>query len=86
MTQFISQALMYLSPIIYPISQVPESIRWLANLNPLAAVIESYRYIFLGASAVDLASVIQSVVITVILLLSGLTVYNRIQRNFVDYS
>lgn len=86
MTQFISQGLLYLSPIIYPISQVPENFRWLVNLNPLAAVIESYRYVFLGSSAVDLTSIIQSIIITAILLVSGLVFYNRIQRNFVDYS
>lgn len=86
MTQFISQGLMYLSPIIYPISQIPESFRWLVNVNPLAAVIESYRYMFLGSSAVNMAGVMQSIVITIVLLLSGLIFYNRIQRNFVDYS
>lgn len=86
LTAFIAQALLYLTPIIYPISQIPERFHPLVNLNPLAAVAESYRHVFLGSPAVDVFSLAQSVGITLVLLVSGLVVYNRIQRNFVDYS
>lgn len=86
LTGFIAQALLYITPIIFPISQIPERFRPLVNLNPLAAVVESYRHVFLGSPGVPISSLIQSAVITVLLLASGLVVYNKIQRNFVDYS
>lgn len=86
MTGFIAQALLYVTPIIYPMSQVPERFLTLANLNPLAAVVESYRHIFLGSPAVATSSLVQSSVLTLLLLASGVVFYNRIQRTFVDYS
>lgn len=86
MTQFLTQALLYLTPIIYPISQIPEAYRWIINLNPLAAVVESYRYLLLGTSGVSILDIVQSIAITIAILVSGIIYYNRIQRNFVDYS
>ena len=86
MTGFIAQALLYLTPIIYPMSQVPARYHTLVNLNPLASVVESYRHIFLGSPAVATSSLFQSALITLFILFSGLVFYNRIQRNFVDYS
>lgn len=86
MTGFIAQSLLYLTPIIYPTSQIPERFRFFVNLNPLAAVVEGYRFMFLGRSSLQIDNVIQSIVITLLLLASGVVVYNRIQRTFVDYS
>ena len=83
---FIIQAWMYVTPVIYPLSQIPETWRWVININPMATVVESYRLLFLGTGTVEPMLVAQSVAMTIFFLLTGLIIYNRIQRNFVDYS
>ena len=86
MSQFIIQAWMYVTPVIYPLSQIPEKWRWAINMNPMTTIVESYRLLFLGTGTVHFALVIQSIGLSIFFLLSGLLIYNRIQRNFVDYS
>ncbi|HBR94343.1 MAG TPA: ABC transporter permease [Opitutae bacterium] len=85
-SNFIIQAWMYITPVIYPLSSIPEHWRWVVNLNPMTTVVESYRLLFLGQGTLDSGLMVQSAVITIFVLLSGVIVYNRIQRNFVDYS
>ncbi len=83
---FIIQAWMYVTPVIYPLSQIPENYRWLINLNPMATIVESYRLLFLGTGTVDMALLTQSIALTLFFFFTGILIYNRIQRNFVDYS
>ena len=47
-TGFLAQALMYATPIIYPLSEVPEQYRFWASLNPMASVVETFRFALLG--------------------------------------
>ena len=82
----IIQAWMYVTPVIYPLSQIPEQWRWAINMNPMTTIVESYRLLFLGAGTVNFALIVQSIGLSIFFLLSGLLIYNRIQRNFVDYS
>lgn len=86
MTPFLVQLWMYGTTVIYPLSVVPEKWRWAVNLNPMTAVVESYRYLFLGESALEPIYLLQSVVITLLLLLGGLFIFNRVQRTFIDYA
>ena len=68
----IVQVWLYASPIIYPLSQVPESIRFIYTLNPTVAVIELFKKIFLNVSSLNTSEYLISVFITFILLLIGL--------------
>ncbi|WPJ97736.1 ABC transporter permease [Coraliomargarita algicola] len=86
LTPFFVQAFMYITPIIYPLSQVPERFHWLIKLNPLTAVVESYRHMLLGTPAIPTADLILSIAITSVVLISGLVIYERTQRNFIDYA
>lgn len=86
MTNFLVQGWMYVTPVIYPMSAVPEKWRWAVHLNPMSAIVESYRGMFLGTATLDVFSIIQSAVLSIFALLSGLILFNRIQRTFVDYS
>ena len=47
------QLLMYATPVIYPTSAVPEQFRWLILLNPMTPIVESFRFAYLGAGALD---------------------------------
>jgi lipopolysaccharide transport system permease protein len=81
---FIIQIWMYATPVIYPLSQIPEKWRWLAVLNPMAMPVEAIKYMFLGQGLVIPAYLAVSVSITLLLLLSGVLVFNRIEKTFVD--
>jgi len=77
------QLAMYATPIIYPISQVPEKYRWLIQLNPMTAPIETFRAIFLGGEIPWLALGISTGTATIILLL-GILIFNKVEQSFMD--
>ena len=81
---FIVQLWMYATPVIYPLSRIPEQWQWIAHLNPMAAIVESSRAVFLGVGTIDPARYLQSVGLTVAVFLFGLFAYQRAARTFVD--
>ncbi len=82
--QFITQVWMYATPIIYPTTSIPEQYRWLLALNPMTSVVESTRLMFLGQGTVTPVMLISSVAMTVLIMVSGIIIFNRVQRTFVD--
>jgi len=78
------QLAMYATPIIYPLSSVPERYQWLVLANPMAAVVEAFRYAFLGAGTFNLLHLAYSAAFTVLLLLAGMLIFHRVERNFMD--
>jgi lipopolysaccharide transport system permease protein len=82
-----TQFILYASPIIYPISEIPEKYQSFMAWNPLVFIIESYRQILLGHStASTLEFALPSVALTVVVFLTGLVLYNKTQRTYVDYA
>lgn len=81
---FLVQLWMYATPIIYPLSKIPETWRWLANLNPMTAIVESTRLVFLGAGVVDLTGYALSVGLSITLFIFGVLFYQRSARTFID--
>jgi lipopolysaccharide transport system permease protein len=81
---FLAQLWMYATPIVYPASLVPEQWRWIVALNPMAGVVELNRFIFFGVGAVTQDILIGGFLASLLLLVSGLLIFNRIQRTFVD--
>jgi len=81
---FIVQVWMFASPVAYPISLVPEKWRLLYSLNPMAGVIEGFRWALLGKSSPDFAVMAVSAVVVLILLLGGLVYFKKMERTFAD--
>ena len=82
---FLTQCWMYATPIIYPITGVVEpTYRLILFLNPLTMAVESLRYMFTGVGVVTWDGIVASVLVSLVLLVSGLGVFNRFQRTFVD--
>lgn len=81
---FIVQVWMYATPVIYPLSQIPDSWRWIAVLNPMTMPVEATRRLLLGEGLVVPADIAMSAVMSILLLTSGLLVFNRIEMTFVD--
>jgi lipopolysaccharide transport system permease protein len=81
---FVIQIAMYLSPIVYPASLVPEKIRWLYELNPVAVMVNSMRWVVLGTNPPSLAGVGMFVVATVMLFWGGARIFRSMEGNLVD--
>lgn len=81
---FLLQVWLYATPVIYPLSRVPAHWRWLADLNPMSAPTEAIKLMFLGAGEVTAQSVALSVGVTLVLLVGGLALFNRVEKTFVD--
>jgi len=78
------QLWMYASPVIYPISSLPEKWQFWASLNPAAPIIETFRYAFLGSGSASFTLLAQSVVMISALFITSLIVFNRVERTFAD--
>ena len=78
------QLWMYATPVIYPLSTMPDRFRWLLVANPMTAVVETFRYGFFGVGTFSWAYLGYSAGFTVALLLAGLAVFNRVERTFMD--
>jgi lipopolysaccharide transport system permease protein len=81
---FVVQIWMFLSPIVYPVSLVPEHWRWLYGLNPMAGVIEGFRWALLGQTAPDPVIMTASFVVFFMFLLAGLVYFRQMERQFAD--
>ena len=84
-TGFLAQALMYATPIIYPLSEVPEQYRLWASLNPMASVVETFRFALLGKGSFSLNYLCYSAIFAVLILISGMFFFKRTERRVVDY-
>ncbi|MCP4397523.1 MAG: ABC transporter permease [bacterium] len=84
LTTFGVQLWMYATPIVYPLSAVPERWRWLVALNPMAPIVEIFRYAFLGAGKVDIFQLGSSIGITAMILVIGILLFTRIEKSFMD--
>ena len=76
--------LMYASPVIFPLSMVPEKYKWIILANPMSAVIESFRYIFLGVGQISSNAILYSTSFTGTLLVLGLLIFNQTEKDFID--
>lgn len=78
------QLWMYASPVVYPLSQIPERFQSVYMLNPVAPIITIFRYAFLGVGEVPLASWGISWIVTIAIFVVGALMFNRIEKTFMD--
>jgi lipopolysaccharide transport system permease protein len=81
---FLIQIWMFVSPIVYPVSLVPERWRWLYGLNPMAGVIEGFRWALLGHTVPDVAVMTVSTLVFFAILIAGLAYFRHMDRQFAD--
>ena len=82
--QFGIQLLMYATPVIYPLSAMPEKYKWLLVLNPMTAIIETFRTSFLGSGSFQWSYLVYSFGVSTIIFLIGTVVFNRTEKDFMD--
>ncbi|HEX9979487.1 MAG TPA: ABC transporter permease [Flavobacterium sp.] len=81
------QLLMYATTVIYPLSVAREkfsSMVWLIELNPMTGIIEAFRFALLGRGEFTLSSIGYSAGVTFVILLLGVVIFNKTEKNFVD--
>tara|TARA_B110000914_G_scaffold213127_1_gene214769 strand:+ start:406 stop:1263 length:858 start_codon:yes stop_codon:yes gene_type:complete len=81
---FGTQLLMYASPIVYPLSYVPEKYKYFIILNPLTPIIEGFRQGLVGSGQLDFNMLFYSICTTIIIFFFGLLFFNKIEKKFMD--
>jgi lipopolysaccharide transport system permease protein len=83
-TPFLIQVWMYASPIMYPVSLVPEKWRGLYGLNPMAGVIGGFRWAMLGTEPPPFDLMAASTLVVLAVLGSGIVYFKRMESTFAD--
>jgi len=78
------QLWMYATPIIYPVSSVPDKLQFIVKYNPVAPLIEAFKYGLIGAGHVSWPGLAYSLGFTLVLLLFGVLVFNKVEQSFMD--
>jgi lipopolysaccharide transport system permease protein len=84
LNQFIIQVWFFVTPIIFPLSKIPQQWHWLVWANPMSVPVEAFRILLLGHGSLQLTEIVISVAITVFTLLAGLLAFQRVERTVVD--
>jgi lipopolysaccharide transport system permease protein len=75
---------MYFTPIIYPVTIVPEQWRWILALNPMSAVVEAFKWGTLGVGHLTVRGITTSLVMTALTLVTGVWFFNREEASSID--
>jgi len=81
---FLAQLWMFATPIVYSASKVPEHLRWILLANPMAGSVVFNRLAFLGVGKPDLPLLFISLTTSILLAISGVLLFNKVQRTFID--
>ena len=75
---------MYATPVVYPLSTVSDALKQLLRWNPVTPVMELYRRLLLGVGQVDGVSLSCSILVSLAVAFTGVVIFNRIERTFMD--
>jgi len=78
------QLIMYGSPIVYPLSLVPEKYKWIILANPVTSIIEAFKYAFLGVGEFSWLYISYSISFTIVLFIIGLIIFHKVEKSFMD--
>lgn len=78
------QLLMYATPIVYPLSIVPEKYKWIILANPVTSIIETFKLAFLGVGNFNILHLGYSLIFTIVLFFTGLVVFHKVEKSFMD--
>ena len=84
LVQFGVQLLMYATPVIYPVSSIPQRFQWIILANPMTPIVEAFRFAFLGAGTVNFPNLVYSFGFMLGVVTIGTVIFNRVEQNFMD--
>lgn len=79
------RALLYLSPILYPISHIPDGWQSLVYLNPLSVIFQGYRWALWGSEQPPILILLITIILLILGLIAALFYFRRVERTMVDY-
>jgi lipopolysaccharide transport system permease protein len=75
---------MYATPVIYPLSTMADKFKWLIEANPLSWLVEAFRKVYLGAGILSWPGLLYSFACMLVILLTGIFIFNRVEKTFMD--
>ena len=78
------QSFMYATPVILPVSGMPEWALPYINANPLTGIFECFKYAFIGTGSFEPSMLIYSTISTFVILLIGTLIFNKVEKSFMD--
>lgn len=78
------QLLMFVTPVIYPISSIPAKYQWIIMANPMSAIVETFRFAFLGSGSFSWINLGYSAGFAISILFIGTIVFNHVEKSFTD--
>ena len=85
---FLLQIWMYITPVVYGTTLIPERFRWVMALNPMTGVVEGFRWALLGGSSAEFVApgplVAASAAISLVVLVSGIAFFRNTEKTFAD--
>jgi lipopolysaccharide transport system permease protein len=78
------QLLMYATPVIYPVSTIPEKYKAFILANPMTSIVEGFKYALLGTGNFSWANLAYSFVFMLVLLFAGVIIFNKTEKSFID--
>ena len=78
------QLFMYATPVIYPLSSVPANYHWLILANPMTSIVETFKYAFMGVGEFSWFYLGYCALVTVLVLLIGTIIFNKVEKSFTD--
>ena len=84
LVSFGTQLLMYATPIVYPLSSVPDKYKFFIIMNPMTPIINIFREAFISQGSFDISILTSSILTTFILFVLGFLLFNKFENNFID--
>ncbi len=81
---FFLNMLFYATPILYPATLLPERLRWIMNLNPMAGIINMYRDVFIYHQITDFGTIGYVLGISIVVLILGLLIFRKLEKGFAE--
>jgi len=82
---FAVQLMMYATPVVYPLSYLKNtSYKWLINSNPITPIVEIFRFALFGKGTIEISSILYSLLFTIITLVIGTLLFNKVEKSFMD--
>lgn len=78
------QLLMYFTPVVYPLSFIPEKYKWLILANPMTSIIEAFKFAFLGVGSFNFIHLAYSGAFMLLVLTTGILIFNKVEKSFMD--
>jgi lipopolysaccharide transport system permease protein len=78
------QLLMYATPVIYPVSAIPDKYKMYFMINPMTSILETFKYSFLGSGTMNWHNLAYCAIFTIVIVILGIIIFNRTEQNFID--